>query len=468
MTATGNSNSAALPQFWAMTGLRILMEETPALGAVNRQFAPDVARAGNQVNAWRADRRTIRRKTADDNYTANAASLTAVPVVLDQYFYDSFIIKDEEDSLSLADLTRTHALPALQTIARGINRVILGRVHAFLRQGTPSKRAGRLGKMTAANSDDYILEAEEVLAGNLAPMEGMRTAIVHHTVRTKLLGNDLFNRVDARGQDQAAVRTGEVGSIFSTSVMMSQDVNYVDSTIADTQTAAVNNSGGYAAGTTSALTVTDPGDNWQAGEYVVIEGNDQPTYVASTASATSITLNEALKYAVADAAVITHFKAVTNEATERAAGYQKEMTFTHTSGKQLQVGQLISFGTSSRHTYTIIERSATTATTSTVLLDRPLESTVASGATAFPGPGGVASGGSMNPVFHEDAIAFVSRPMKEVNPRGGANSAVVNLRGIGLRVVEQYDSSEGGWRYNVDLLAGVSVLDTDLLCVMLA
>lgn len=470
MTATGNSNSAALPQFWAMTGLRILMEETPALAAVNRQFAPEVARAGNQVNAWRADRRTIRRKTADDNYTANAASLTAVPVVLDQYFYDSFIIKDEEDSLSIADLTRTHALPAIQTIARGINRVILGRVHAFLRQGTPAKRAGRLGKMTSSNSSDYILDAEEVLAGNLAPMEGVRTAIVHHTVRTKLLGNSDFSRVDARGQDQATVRTGQVGTVFNTSVIMSQDVNYVDTASADTQTAAINNTGGYAAGTTSALTVTDPGTDWTAGEYVVIDGNDQPTFVSSTGGATSITLNEALKYAVADAAVITHFLKCTNEAVERSAGYQKEMKFTHTSGKNLQVGQLISFGTGgSRHTYTIIERSATTSTTSTVLLDRPLEATVASGADAFPGPGGVSgTGGSMNPVMHEDAIAFVSRPMKEINSRGGASSAVVNFRGVGLRVVEQYDSSEGGWRYNVDLLAGVSVLDVDLLCVMLA
>lgn len=459
-----NDNTAALPQFWALTGLRILMEETPALQAVNRQFAPFTARAGNQVNAWRADRRTIRRKTADDLYSAGDTNLTAVPVVLDQYFFDSFVIKDEENALSITELTRTHATPAVQTIARGINRAILGRVHAFLRQGTPSKRAGRLNKMTKTNASDFILEAEEVLAGNLAPMEGLNTAIVHHTTRTKLMGSPDFSRVDGRGVDQATVRTGQVGIVYNTAVIMSQDVNFALTASADTQTATINNSGGYAAGVTAALTVTDPGDDWVIGEYVVIDGNDQPTFLIATASATSLQLNEQLKLAVIDTAPITHYKKNVNESVERVAGYQKEMKITHAAAKQLQVGQLLSFGTGgTRHTYTVIERSATTSTTSTILLDRPLEITVASAADCFPGPGG-----SMNPILRQDAIAFVSRPMEEVNPRGGATSAVQNFDGVGIRVVEQYDSEVGGWRYNVDLLAGVSVLDIDLLCVMLA
>jgi len=439
------------------------MEETPALMAVNRQFAPNFARAGNQVNAWRAAKRSIRRKTGTDSYVAADADLVAVPVVLDQYFYDSFVIRDEEQALSTAELTRTHARPAMMTIASGINRAILGRVHAFLQQGSPEKRAGRLGALTTSNASAFILEAEEVLFDNLAPADGIRTAIVHHTAQTKLMENSEFMKANERGQDQATLRTGVVGTVYNTSVIMSQDVNYVRAANADTQSAAVNNSGGYAAGSVAAMTVTDPGTNYQVGEYVNIAGNDQPTYLTATTGTTSITLNEALKYAVVDTAVITHYLACTNEATERAAGYQKEMVFTHTSGKQLQVGQIISFGTTSRHSYTIIERSATTATTSTVLLDRPLEATVASGATAFPGPSG-----SMNPVFHRDAIAFVSRPMEDVSAGGTAISAVVNFEGIGLRIVRQYDSSLGGWRFNVDLLAGVSVLDVDLLCVLLA
>lgn len=456
-----NSVSAALPQYWALRGLQVLMEQTPAVAAVNRQYSPELARAGDQVNAWRADRRYTRRKTAADENTENDANLTAVPVVLDQYFFDSFVIKDEEDALSVAQLTDLHLIPAIQTIARGVDRAILGRVHSFLRFGSPSKRAGKLGGMTADNAADYILEAEEVLAGNLAPMDGLWTAIVHHTVNTKLMGAELFERVDARGAGGATVLTGQVGKVYNTRVVMTQNVNYVYGPNTDKQTAAVNNSGGYAAGHATAMTVTDPGTNYTAGEYVNIAGNDQPTYLSATTGTTSITLNEALKFAVIDAAVITHYLKCANEATERLAGYQKEMTFTHTAAKNLQVGQLISFGTSSRHTYTIIEVSATASTTTTVLLDRPLEATVASGADAFPGPAG-----AMCPVLHPNAIAFVSRPMKPKNK--GATSAVANYGGIGIRVAMQDELKAGGTRVVVDLLAGISVLDDDLLCVMLA
>jgi len=458
-----NSVSAGIPQYWALQGLKTLMEMCPGVAAVNRQFAPELAQAGQQVNAWRADRRKTRRKTSADSYTAADANLTAVPVVLDQYFYDSFVIKDEEEALTLPQLTELHLIPSIETIARGIDRCILGRVHAFLQWGTPRKRAGKLNGMTASNAADYILEAEEVLAGNLAPMNNIRTAIVHHTTNTKLMSNELFQRADQRGASPA-VQTGEVGRVFNTRIVVSQNVNYCYLPSADTQTATVNNSGGYAAGTTSALTVTDPGTNYTTGEFVNVAGNDQPTYLTATTGTTSITLNEALKYAVADAAVITHYLKCTNEATERVAGYQKTMTFTHTSGKNLQVGQLIAFGTGgSRHTYTIIEVESSAATTTTVLLDRPLEATVASGADAFPGPAG-----ALCPVMDKDAIAFVSRPMRVPNSRDGANGAVANYNGVGIRVVTQYDSSVGGTRVNVDLLAGVSVLDDDLLCVMCA
>lgn len=455
-----NSLSAALPQYWANTALESFQEMTPAVMAVNRQFADDLARAGQQVNAYRPERATVQRKDGADENTESDITLTAVPVVLDQYFYKAFVITDEDESLSIAQLTELFLMEAVRSISRGVDRAILGRVHAFLREGSPSKRAGKLGGMTTSNASDYILEAEEVLTDNLAPQDSLRTAIVHHTVNTKLMGTDVFQRADARGGGNT-IQTGEVGTIYNTRVVMSQNVNFVQASGADTQTAAVNNTGGYAAGTTIALTVTDPGTDWTAGEYVVIEGNDQPTWVSATGGATSITLNEALKYAVADAAVITHYLKCTNEATERAAGYKKDMVFTHTSGKNLQIGQLISFGTSSRHTYTVIEVRATTATTTTVLLDRPLEATVASGATAFPGPAG-----AMCPVLHRDAIAFVSRPMRPKNR--GAISAVASDNGVGIRVSMQDELKASGTRFVVDLLAGVSVLDEDLLCVMLA
>lgn len=475
MTIAANNNTAALPQYWAFRGLRMLFGLTPALGAVNRQFSPQLASAGSEVTAWRADPRETRRKDGADPYTTTGATLTPVPVKLDQLFYDTCIIGDEENALTIPELTQAHLPRMIQSIARGINRSILGRVHAFLRQGDPSKRAGRLLGMTNANAADFILEAEEVLADNLAPMDandGLRTAIVHHTVNTKMMGSDVFERQDARSGDGTArgtVRTGQVGVVYNTAVVMSQDVNYVNPTkvAAQVQTAGtINNSGGYLAGTTTALTVTDPGDNWQVGEYVVVDGNDQPTFISATNGTTSITLNEALKYDVLNSAVITHYRAMANDTVVLPVGYKKDVTITHSANRNLVAGQLISFGTgASRHTYSVIEirKADTTSTQTTVLLDHPLEAQVGSAETCFPGPAG-----SMNPIFHQDALAFVSRPMMPVGPSEGASSAVVNYRGVGMRVVMQYLAEKGGRHVNVDILAGVSPLDLDLMCVMLA
>jgi hypothetical protein len=98
-----------------------------------------------------------------------------------------------------------------------------------------------------------------------------------------------------------------------------------------------------------------------------------------------------------------------------------------------------------------------------VLLDRPLDATVAASAACFPGPAG-----AINPVLHPDALAFVSRPLATPGNSLGAFSSVQSYNGLGLRVTMQYDSSLGGVRVNVDLLAGIAPLDTNLLCPLLS
>lgn len=458
-----NNNLATIPEVWSREGLSVLTETSRMLPLVNKQYSNELRSRGDTVNAYRADRRTIRRKTDADDYTAADATATAVPVVLNQLFTDSVAFGDREASLSITDLTRLHMVPVMQGIARAVDRAICGfAVHKLLSFGTPANRAGKLGGMTVSNSDDYFLEAQEVLNNKLCP-ESPRNLVVHQTAETFLKGNELFAAADKRGSAQV-LNTGQVGNIYGSDVFMSQNVPYLRAGTSDTQSATVNNAGGYAAGTTSALTVTDPGTNYSVGEYVVLAENAQPTYLTATTGTTSITLNEALKYAVTDASAITHYLKAANEATQRDAGYDGPMEFTHTSGKNLQVGQLISFGTGgSRHTYVIIERSATTATTSTVLLDRPLDATVASSAEAYPGPAG-----GYNPFLHPDAIAFVSRPLALVGEGMGAISSVQVFDGIGLRVTMGYGIVTGKLQVNFDLLCGLKELNTDMGCVLLS
>lgn len=455
-----NDFTASIPQFWAVESLRFLMAKAAAVMSVNRQFAPRLAAAGTQVNAWRCAKRKTRRKTQDDENSEKDASLIPVPVVLDQYFFDSVMIKDQEEALSLPELTRLKLVPMLDTIVNGVERAILGRVHAFLRYGTPRKRAGKLRGMTKDNAADYILEAEEVLIDNLAPMDGLVTAIVHHTANTKLMRSDLFTRVDQRGQDQANTRTGEVGVVYNTRVVVSQYVNYAYAPNTDNQigTSAEAQPAGYA----GSISINDPGQDPTVGEYFVFEENGQPTFVTAATLGTAVTLNEELKFAITSGGAFTHYLKGTTDAVVYPVGYQKFLTVNHNDGKGPQKGQLVSFGTGgARHNYTVIEIDNEGGTSTDILLDRPLKAQVNASAEFYPGPAG-----SLNPVLHEDAIAFVSRPMQA--KRNGATSAVANMDGIGIRVQMQDDLLAGGTRMVVDLLAGVSVLDEDLLCVMCA
>jgi len=454
-----NNNLAAIPEIWAREGLMVLTENAPAVAHVDRQYSNELASYGDTVNAFRADKRKIRRKSDNDGFSANDANLTPVPVKLDQWFYDTIVIKDGEMSKSIASLTQTHLVPVMQGIARAVDRAILGRVHEFL--GTPSTRAGKLGGMSKTNSADYILEAQEVLHTKNAPA-GLKFGIVHQTAQTFLQGNTLFAAADQRGS-ATTLTTGEVGTIYNTGVVMSQNVNHAYAASADTEAKAVNNGAGYPAGTTSSMTVDGGATNFTVGEFVVFEENGQPTYATAATGATAVTLNEALKYAVTDDGAITHYLA--GVATgPYAVGHYGDIEVTHTSGLNLQVGQLLAFNTgANRRTYTVLEVTSTTATTSTVLLDRPLEVAVGSSDDCFPGPAG-----GLNLLLHPEALAFVSRPLAIPDPDLGVRSSVQVFNGIGLRVTMGYLISGGGLQVNVDLLAGVKPLNTDLACVLLS
>ena len=52
------------------------------------------------------------------------------------------------------------------------------------------------------------------------------------------------------------------------------------------------------------------------------------------------------------------------------------------------------------------------------------------------------------------------------DPRTGALSFVMAYNGVSLRVTMQYDINVGGMVVNLDMLAGVTVLDENLMAVV--
>ena len=446
-----NNLDAYIPELWAQEGLAILEENMVMANLVHRDFENEIAKFGDVVNTRKPGEFKVRRKVDGTPLAYQDATATNVAVPLDQWFYESFIIRDGEGSKSFQELKDIYLHPAMLSIARGVDRCLLGRIPAYF--GGPANRVGRLGALDETTAKDYVLDAREVLNVNKAPLDGRRL-VMSPTAETAMLKTELFVAAQKRGDGGAALTNAALGRILGFDTFMCQNVNCILS--ADSEALALSRA--HAAGDTSALNVTITGT---AGEFLNVAGNDQPTWMTD-ATTGAIVLNEPLKYGVVDGAVVTHYKKCATAAAY-VAGYSQALTLTgYTAGKAPQVGQLLAFGTgASRAVYTVIE-SEDAGTTCNVALDRPLDAAVASGAPAFPGPTG-----SMNLAFHRDALALVTRPLALPDSRMGVMAAVVPHNGIGMRVCMQYDINAGGTVVNCDILAGVAVLQHGSCVAML-
>ena len=131
---------------------------------------------------------------------------------------------------------------------------------------------------------------------------------------------------------------------------------------------------------------------------------------------------------------------------------------------------MVAFGTGAgRATYTVIEsyqsdangNPSTTGTYQAIYVDRPLDNAINANDLCYPGPAG-----ALNMAFHRNAIALVTRPLAIPNNAMGVLSHVGVYNDIAMRVSMQYSIQQGGTVVNLDILAGVAILDTNL-CVVL-
>lgn len=457
-----NDNDAFIPELWAMEGLAILEENQVMAALVHKDFSPNVANFGDIVNTRRPGTFKAYRKVDGDAVTAQDATATNVQVPLNQHYYVSFAINDGEASKSFKDLVEVYLRPGMLGIARGIDRMLAGQVHRFL-----GNAVGKLNGVTGSTSKDYLLELREEMNRNLAyPAD--RRLVLAPAAETLLLKTDMFIKANERGDGGMALEDARLGRVLGFDTFMDQNQPSLSSG-GDTAAGTVNNAGGYPAGHAASMTVAIAGYEVQVGEYVVLTENGQPTYataVTANVNTTAVTLNEALKYAVTNASAITAYKKCDAKGAY-AAGYAKGIIVDGwTAAAAPQVGQLVGIGApgANRRTYTIIESyvNPSSAAEQIIWLDRPLELQVADNEDIFPGPYG-----SFNFAFHRDALAFVSRPLALPNAAFGVRAGVADYNNVGMRVSMQYDINYQATKVNLDMLAGVALLDVNLGAVLL-
>lgn len=445
-----NNIDPYIPEWWANETLAILEEEMVAANLVHRDFEDMFVQFGDVVNTRRPSEFTAARKTTADAITVQNATATNVAVPLDQHCHVAFDIKDAERSMSMKKLQDEYARPAAVALARQIDRIVLGQYPQFL-----LNNAGGLGAMTSSTVKDDILALRLKLDNNKCYEDG-RNLILSPTTEATCLKPEWFTSADKRGDTQGLIK-GRIGEKFGLDFYKALNMSYV--TAGNTvRTFQVNNSGGYAAGVTSSLTVDTGTGEITVGTWVAIGGIPyRVTARTGTAPTTAITLDRALQVAIADDQAITVYTpGAVNNSGGYAAGYSKTITVDGFTVAP-RVGQFLTFGTAT-DLYTVIDVSGLTSIT----LDRPLAAAIADDATVNIGPAG-----AYNLAFHRNAMTLAVRPLAPVLPGTGARSTTISLNGLTIRVTIGYDITYQRTIWVFDFLAGIKILDTNLGAVLL-
>jgi len=451
--ATFDNDVAALEaEVWAQEALMVLNEEIVMPNRVYRDFDEEPGFVGKTVNASRPQKHTMRRKGVNDDVTVDDIGEDSVPVVLNQYLYNSFRIRDGEEATTMANLVNRHLVPAVRSIAQGMDEILLAQRYRFL-----SNREGQLDTTPTAAT---ILQLGSTMDGLLIPDD--RTIIHSSQMAANMLGSiEDFRHADKRGDGGQALRNAEIGTILGFNHIKSKNNRTIlrtGTSGSTTVVGAVNNSGGHAAGATT-ITVDGFSAAIAAGSWCTIDGYPQLiTGTVGGATPTQLTVSPGLDAAVAnDAVVRVYTPGAINYSDGYASGYVKELAIDGFSVAP-QVGQMITHGaTSSADVYGALK----TPTTTSLLLDRPLD-TAASNNDVI----GVGPAGNYSFAFHRDALALVSRPLPK--PQSNlANSAVANEDDLSIRVTITYDGVKQGHLVTVDMLCGVAVLNSSLGAVLL-
>jgi hypothetical protein len=452
-TVYDNSLDAFLPEVWAAESLMILRANMVAASLVHRDFQNEIAKKGDVVNTRQPATFKAKRKGNTDDVTIQDASATNVPVTLNQHLHTSFLIRDGEESESFADLVETYLEPAILSIAQQVDAIVLGQVYQFMSNDTIC------GKLGTAPDEDTVIAIREFMNTQKVPMSGRQCIVTPH-IEADLLSVTEFVEADKVGDNGSALREGALGRKFGINFYTCQNAPSIASG-STTVAYAVNHGAGYAAASVS-ITIDNLSADITAGSWCTIAGDMTPQRITAVSGSptTSITISPGLKYAVVDDAVVTVYSpGAVNESDDYAAAYDKAIVVDGFTVAP-KIGQLTSFGASASAKYAQLDTADSPATTS-IELDRPLDAAISDNDAVGIGPAG-----DYAFAFHKNALALISRPLAAPKRGTGALSAVMNYKGVGIRVTITYNGTKQGHLVTVDLLCGVKVLNSALGGVM--
>jgi hypothetical protein len=466
-----NSLDAWVPEVWAQETLAILEEQMVIGNLIHRDFSDEISEFGDTVNTRRPNEYVAKRKGANDDVTVQASSADNVAVVLNQHIHTSFTIKDKEESLSFADLIRVHLNPAALSIARKIDRILMGQVYQYFVNRTEgaNKTVGQLGGLSTANVKRTMLELGQSFDENKAPVDG-RWCIVPPRTKATILELDHFTGANTVGDDGTALRSAALGELLGFNWAMAQNTSSI-LTATSPAVKADELASDAAAGDT--VVTVDAGAEFAVGDYITLEGDLMPYRIIGI-STNDLTLNRPLRVAVPASASDIQ---LTNTGLVDLAGHTGVTAYPANYDKEIQVngtgvpnvGQLVSFNTAGTPNvalageYSIVDVTNISAGVNQIELDRPLETAIADNDVV-----GYGHAGDYGFGFTRNALAMVMRPLAPPRSGAGALSGTANFNGIAMRVTISYEGRGQGHLVTLDVLFGTKVLDENQAVPFLA
>jgi hypothetical protein len=207
------ANTFLTPDVIARAALATLYETTVMSALVHRDYESEFQNVGDTITIRKPTTFTAQEYNRADGITVQNATETGVPLTLNHFADVSFAVTSEDLTLNILDFGAQLLNPAMEAISQKVDRDIIAQAVADVTQevgvvgGTNPPLPG--ANEYAWDNPRVLIDAGRVLTQRNVPTTGRR-AVIGPISQAQWLGDDLFNRADARG-DTEGLREANLG-----------------------------------------------------------------------------------------------------------------------------------------------------------------------------------------------------------------------------------------------------------------
>lgn len=220
-------NTFLTPAIIARAALATLYETTVMSNLVHRDYEQEFQQVGDTITIRKPATFTAQEYNRANGITVQNATETGVPLTLNHFADVSFAVTSEDLTLNIMDFSEQLLNPAMEAITQKVDRDLISQAVADVTQevgvvgGTNAPLPG--ANEYAWDNPRTLIDAGRVLTQRNVPTTGRR-AVIGPITHAQWMGDDLFNRADARG-DTEGLREANLGRrVFGFDPYVTQNV----------------------------------------------------------------------------------------------------------------------------------------------------------------------------------------------------------------------------------------------------